>query len=179
MEVYETDSNYTSTEMLNFLTWFNKEIGTEVDTNEDNGEYQLVFFDLLPSDVEKVRKYENGLEKPKPRVIDFTTSVYKLINEEGMSTKTGKLISRLMVRGDIPYQLRVVALNVSPINGNDYIKQSKARVFVIHDALEAIVTPVKRKYTVSVHQDNLDRAARETAFSELSQIIRQMEGKQS
>ena len=107
----------------------------------------------------------------------MTISVYKLINEHGLSQRGGRLISSLMTRGDIVYQLRVIELHVKPINGTEYTKNSKARVFDIDQALEALARPVKRRYTVSVHQANLDVALREETFSELAQIVRNMEKK--
>ncbi len=104
----------------------------------------------------------------------MTTSVYKLMNEQGLSQRGGRLISSLMTRGDIVYQLRLVDLHIKPINGKEYVKNSKARVFDIDQALEVLATPVKRRYTVSVHQANLDVALREDTFSELAQIVRNM-----
>ena len=62
-EIYETQV-MDNKKIRKFINWFDKEIGTEIERNEDdeNTSY-CVCFDLNNSEVQKCRDYENKLEK--------------------------------------------------------------------------------------------------------------------
>lgn len=64
-EYYETDDNYTSSQMKVFTEWFDKEIGTDYEVNEsasgERDQFYCVFVDLTPKEVDKVRAKENEL----------------------------------------------------------------------------------------------------------------------
>ena len=62
-EIYETQV-MDNKKIRKFINWFDKEIGTENERNEDdvNTSY-VVCFDLTYSEVQKCRDYENKLEK--------------------------------------------------------------------------------------------------------------------
>lgn len=62
MEAYETDDDYTGTEILNLSKWFNDTIGTESEiqpsASGEEDEYYIIFLDLTLKDVRQVRAYE-------------------------------------------------------------------------------------------------------------------------
>lgn len=60
MEYYETGS-LTQSQADEFVTWFSNEIGTDYEENEadEDGKVYLMFCDLTPSEVKKIRAYEN------------------------------------------------------------------------------------------------------------------------
>lgn len=63
MQVYETSDNLTKAQVKEFLTWFDKEIGTDYEVNEngwDENRFYIVFFDLEIPEVFKIREYENN-----------------------------------------------------------------------------------------------------------------------
>jgi len=109
----------------------------------------------------------------------MTTSLYKLRNEYGLTPRVMSLLSAMMSKGQLEFQLRVVSLKVEPINGNAYEKRNKARVFDMDSAMEAVLKKPPRNYTVSVHQANLDNELRETAFAELSKIMKTIKKEES
>ncbi len=58
MEYYETEP-MTKAQAKDFIQWFEKEIGTDYEENElDEDEVYILFCDLTPSEVKKVRGYE-------------------------------------------------------------------------------------------------------------------------
>ena len=65
MEAYETDILSTK-ERDQMLKWFEEEIGTDYECNEDpSGEiekYYIVFFDLERDEVNKIRSWEIALD---------------------------------------------------------------------------------------------------------------------
>lgn len=65
MEAYETDI-LTYEEKRKFLKWFDEEIGTDYEVNNDPsgeiGKYYIVFFDLTPGEVNKIRSWEIALD---------------------------------------------------------------------------------------------------------------------
>lgn len=105
----------------------------------------------------------------------MTTSVYKLRNEHGITQKTMNIISSMLSRHEIEFQLSVISMIIKPFEGQEYMKHSKARVFLVEDVIEALVKPVPRKYTVSTFQANIDRQNRDDAFHELTQILKKEE----
>jgi len=61
MGIYETD-RLTLSQKNQFNEWFDEEIGTESETNEqDFNTFTIMFFDLTPREVEKIRKYEREI----------------------------------------------------------------------------------------------------------------------
>ena len=101
----------------------------------------------------------------------MTTSLYKLRNEYGLDEKVMNLISSLLTKGVIPHKLDTIRLLVKPINGNQYTKRTKARVFSVTDAIKAVVQKPSRKYTVSTHQADIDIKLRGNAYSELKKVL--------
>ncbi len=58
MEYYET-GEMSKSEAKDFIKWFEKEIGTDYEENEvDDNQVYILFCDLTPSEVTKIRKYE-------------------------------------------------------------------------------------------------------------------------
>ena len=61
MEYYETES-MTKAKADDFVIWFEKEIGTDYELNElDENEFYILFCDLEPEEVEKIREHEKSL----------------------------------------------------------------------------------------------------------------------
>ena len=62
-QIYETQVMNNS-KVRKFIKWFDKEIGTEHERNEDDESTSyVVCFDLTMSEVKQCREYENKLEK--------------------------------------------------------------------------------------------------------------------
>ena len=61
-QIYETGL-LSHKEFRAFKKWLDREIGTEYDTNQDDGDnYYIVIFDLRMGEVDMIRDYENKLE---------------------------------------------------------------------------------------------------------------------
>lgn len=64
-QIYETQV-MSNGKVRKFQNWFDKEIGTEIEKNEDDESTSyLVCFDLTISEVKQCREFENKLEKEK------------------------------------------------------------------------------------------------------------------
>ena len=61
--VYKTDDNLTLVEANRFIRWFYSAVCTDHELNESASgkpdEYYIVFFELLPNEVQTIRDYEN------------------------------------------------------------------------------------------------------------------------
>ena len=65
METYETDV-LSQKEKDQMIKWFNEEIGTNYEVNNDwHDGYYIVFFDLTMNEISKIRSWEIALHKKR------------------------------------------------------------------------------------------------------------------
>jgi len=66
MLTFESDDKYSKCQMDKFTTFLDENIGTDYEVNESasgsTDEFYVVVFDLTPTEVEKITKYEMTLD---------------------------------------------------------------------------------------------------------------------
>ena len=105
----------------------------------------------------------------------MTTTTHQLRNEYGIDSTVVSFLGALMTSGKLRYQLKLFSLRVAPINGKDYIKEGKARVFDVEEAIEVILNKPTIDHRVSVFQVNKEIKMREKAFAQLSKALKTYE----
>jgi len=77
MQIYETGT-LTLNQKNQFIKWFDKEIGTESEVNEEDfNKFYIMFYDLTPNEVKKIRNYENEvIDKEKTPSVDTNDYSY-------------------------------------------------------------------------------------------------------